>query len=148
MTVLRSFVLNTPEKAAEMVAFVKSHAGAAVQAGQPLQVTVARFKPKRSDGSNKFYWGAVLQQISDQCRVGGQWFAPEVWGEHLKQRFLPEKCASGRDKWADCPDGSRVLSMGTSDLNSEEMGLYLAACQAYAIHDLGVAFDSPNGVAA
>ena len=142
MTVLRSFVLNTPEKAAEMVAFVKAHAGSAVQAGQPLQVTVARFKPKRSDGSNKFYWGAVLQQISDQCRVGGQWFAPEVWGEHLKQRFLPEKCASGKDKWAHYPDGTRVLSMGSSDLNSEEMGLYLAACQAYAIHDLGVSFDS------
>ena len=145
MTVLRSFVLNTPEKAAEMVAFVKSHAGAAVQAGQPLQVTVARFKPKRSDGSNKFYWGAVLQQISDQCRVGGQWFAPEVWGEHLKQRFLPEKCASGKEKWAHYPDGSRVLSMGSSDLNAEEMGLYLAACQAYAVHDLGVSFDNRNG---
>jgi hypothetical protein len=141
VTVLRSFVLNSPDKAAELVAFIKQHAGSAVQAGQPLQVTVARFKPKRSDGSNKFYWAAVLQQISDQVRVDGQWFAPEVWGEHLKQRFLPEQCASGKEKWAHYPDGSRVLTMGTSDLNSEEMGLYLAASQAYAISDLSVVFD-------
>ena len=141
MTVLRSFILNTPEKAAEMLAFVKAHAETAVRSGQPLQVTVARYKPRRSNGSNKFYWGAVLQQISDQVRVGGQWFAPDVWGEHLKQRFLPEQCASGVDKWAVYPDGTRVLAMGTSDLNSEEMSLYLNECQAYATTELGVAFD-------
>lgn len=144
MTVLRTFVLRSPEIASAMVAFVKEHAADALKRGQPLQVTVARYRPPRTPGSNRYMWGAVLEPIAQQVCVHGAWFTAEVWSEHFKQRFLPEVSASGVEKWTVFPDGTRVLNMGTSDLNSEEMGVYLQQVQAYATTELGVEFDARN----
>lgn len=144
MTVLRSFILRTPDIAAAMVAFVKEHAGEAVKRGQPLHVTVARYRPARTPGSNRYMWAAVLEPIAEQVCVNGRWFDAETWAEFMKRRFLPEVCASGKEKWTVFPDGSRVLSMGTSDLNTEEMATYLHQCQAYATTELGVVFDARN----
>ena len=140
MTLLRSFTLRTPELAADMVRYVKAHAGEAARIGQPLQVTVARYKPPRTPGSNRFMWAAVLQPIADQVCVADRYFSAETWNEHLKAQFLPELCAAGVEKWVVFPNGDRMLAMSTTHLNTEEMGLYLEAVQAHAATELGVVF--------
>ena len=142
MSVLRTFILRRPEIAASLVDFLKKHAGPAATDGKPLQVVIARHSPKRKDAHNAFMWAAVLQPIAEQACVAGRYFSAEVWHEQMKRDFLPELCAKGVEKWRWLPDGSRELAMSTTDLNSEEMSLYLEKVQAHAATELGVEFDA------
>jgi hypothetical protein len=140
----RTWVLREPRHAADLVAWLKEHAGQAAADEQPLQVTVSRFRPKRSDQANRFLWGAVLEQIAAQACVSGRHFRAEVWHEHYKRELLPERTASGKDKWDWLPSGERVLAIGTKDLNSSEFSTYLEQVQADAATVHGVSFDSQH----
>lgn len=137
---LRTFVLRDGTIAAGLVAFLKEHAGPMVAAGTPLQVTVAKHRRTRSNEANAFMWAAVLTPISLQVQVAGRWFSADTWNEQLKRDHLPEICAAGVEKWDVLPDGSRELRMSTSDLNTEEMALYLNEVQARAASEWGVTF--------
>lgn len=141
MTVLKTYILRTPEVAVEMLAFIKAHARAALDARKPLQVVVSHFRPLRTNGSNRYLWAAVLQPIAEQAMVNGAYMPADAWHEYLKRRFLPEMCAAGKPKWQQWPDGEKTLAMGTSDLNATEMALYLEQVQAFAVNELAVVFD-------
>lgn len=141
MTAPRVFVLREPRHAAEMVAFVKQHAGQAANDGRPLRVTVAPLVEKRSDRANAFMWAAVLEPIARYACVAGRYFSPEVWHEHYKREFLPEKTSSGKEKWRWLPNGERDLVIGTSDLDRHEFAVYLEQVQADAATNHGVVFD-------
>jgi hypothetical protein len=141
MAVLRTFILRDPSIAAGLVAFLKEHAGPMVAAGTPLQVTVAKHRRTRSNEANAFMWAAVLTPIAQQVQVAGRWFSAETWNEQLKRDHLPEICAAGVEKWDVLPDGTRELRMSTTDLNTEEMALYLTQVQARAASEWGVVFN-------
>jgi hypothetical protein len=141
MSAPRTFILREPRHAAELVTFLKAHAGPAANDDQPLQVTVARHKPKRSNEANAFMWAAVLTPISQQACVAGRYFGAETWHESMKREHLPELTASGKEKWDWLPSGERVLAIGTTDLNSAEFAEYLEKVQADAATNHGVVFD-------
>lgn len=141
MPVLRTFILRDGAIAAGLVAFLKEHAGPMVAAGTPLQVTVAKHRRTRSNEANAFMWAAVLTPIAQQVQVAGRWFSADTWNEQMKRDHLPEMCAAGVEKWEVLPDGSRELRMSTSDLNTEEMALYLNEVQARAASEWGVVFN-------
>lgn len=141
MPVLRTFILRDGAIAAGLVSFLKEHAGPMVAAGTPLQVTVAKHRRTRSNEANAFMWAAVLTPIAQQVQVAGRWFSADTWNEQMKRDHLPELCAAGVEKWEVLPDGSRELRMSTSDLNTEEMALYLNEVQARAASEWGVVFN-------
>jgi hypothetical protein len=140
----RTWILREPRHAAALVAWLKANASQAVADDQPLQVTVSRYKPKRSLPQNRFLWSAVLEQIAAQAVVDGRRFHEKVWHEHYKREYLPERTASGKDKWDWLPSGERVLAIGTKDLNVAEFSTYLEQVQADATTVHGVSFDSQH----
>lgn len=144
MSVLRTFVLRDADVAARMLAYVKEHAAEAARRGQPLQVTVARYAPPRSNGSNKHLWGDVLGPISEQVSVGGTYYKADIWHEHFKELFLPDVCAAGIEKWVHFADGSRRVAMSTTDLNREEFEVYIEQIRAHAASEYGVVFPPPK----
>lgn len=103
---------------------------------------VAEFKVMEADRSvqqNKFYWGVVLKEISEQAGIGGQKYAADAWHELFKRQFLARKvkkvAVAGRRR--------KVVSVSlgsTTDLSVRAMSRYLEEVQAFAASDLGVQF--------
>ncbi len=139
---IRSFVLRTPQDAAEMIAVLKATAGPAAEAGKPLLVTIAQRVETRSQRANRYMWKAVIDPVVQQLTIKGQRYSAETLHEYFKRAHLPEVTASGKSKWAILPSGERILAIGTSDLDSKEFGEYMEKCQAEAAGEWGVVFDA------
>ena len=137
---IRSFVLRTPQDAAELTAVLKATAGPAAEAGKPLLVTIAQRAESRSSKANRFMWAAVLQPAAEQLTLNGHKFSAETLHEYMKRQHLPEVTANGKHKWAILPSGERVLAIGTTDLDAAEFAEYLEKIQAEAAGDWGVVF--------
>lgn len=137
-----TFILFNAEAARKMFAFIKAHAAEQVELGRPLKVVVSwsRNKMKRSDEQNAYMWSAVIDHIVEQVCVQGRRYNAKSWNEALKEMHLPDVSNSGVEKWAYGPTGSRRLNMSTTDLDVEEMSMYLDQIQAYAANEHGVVF--------
>jgi hypothetical protein len=136
-SVLR-WILRTPADGSRVFQYIKENAGRMAKAGTPLQVTVAKYKATRSNEQNKRWWGAIVTPVAEQVVVGGVHVEPEVWAHYLKEKCLPDVCAKGIDKHRIMPDGSRVLSMGSSDLNTHEFSEFMDRCEAFVVTEFGV----------
>jgi hypothetical protein len=141
-----SFVLRTPQDAAELIATLKATAGPAAQAGRPLLVTVAQRGESRSAKANKYMWSALLKPAAAQLSINGQRFSAEALHEYFKRQHLPEVTKHGKQKWDVMPSGERRLAIGTGDLDGEEFGIYLEKCQAEAATEWGITFDAPQQI--
>lgn len=141
---VRSFVLRTPEDAAELTAVLKATARPAAEAGKPLLVTIAQRVETRSQRSNRYMWAAVLQPAAEQLTLNGHKFSAETLHEYFKRQHLPEVTANGRHKWTILPSGERILAIGTSDLDATEFQEYLHACQAEAAQEWGISFSDQH----
>lgn len=135
---VRKFVLKTNEDAARLYTFLKANREPMMEQGRFLQVVISEYKATRSNEQNAYMWVGLLGPTSEQAWIKGQRFSDEGWNKILKRMFLPEVNAKGMDKWFYHPDGERDLVMSTSDLNVDEMRLYLDTCAEYVTHDLGV----------
>lgn len=140
MAILAAITLRSPADWRKLVDLVRPLAGPLAQRGTPLRVLVAEKRASRRIELNAFMWAGVLEQIARQVCVRGQWFAAETFHEYLKRKHLPDRCASGVEKWAYHADGTRSLRMSTSDLDDEEFSDYLLAIQAHAATEWGVTF--------
>lgn len=149
-TFVRRFLLRTGDDMRALWLCLKANAKAYADAGSALVVTIAVYKPNRSNEQNAYMWAGLLTPISEQVYLGGQRYDPEVWHEHFKRKYLPEVNAKGAQKWRYLPTGERMLAMGTSDLNRSEMQVYLEQIEAEAVTELGVLLpanprDLPSG---
>lgn len=135
---VRRWVFYTRADWDRFIAFMGQNLKPMADQSRFLQCVVSEYKESRSSAANAYMWAGILMPVSEQAFVGGQRFKPEVWSEHLKELFLPEINARGMDKWMVLPNGNRRLVMGTSNLNTAEMALYLDQCAAYAATELGV----------
>ena len=137
MTQVQTFILSDDAAAHRLFAYLKAHRRTAMQAGAPLQVTVAPYHGTRTTEQNATMWG-ILNAMADQVRTPEEW-SPQTWNRHAKEKFLPEHCAKGVDKWRTVEStGEHDLVMSTSDLNELEMDLYLSLLRNYATAELGV----------
>lgn len=110
--------------------------------GQELVVTVARAEDDRSVLANKFYWGILLRDISEQAKVDGQQYVAEAWHELFKRRFLgfeiKKAAVAGRKRKL----VTRTLR-STARLKIRAWHRYIDQIAAMATNDLGVAFTEP-----
>ena len=141
MPILAAFTLRGPADWRGLVDLVRQLAGPMASRGTPLRVMVAEKRASRRLELNAFMWAGVLDQIAQQLCIGGQWFSAEAIHEHLKREHLPQRCASGVEKWAHHADGTRSLRMSTSDLDDDEFSDYLLAIQGHAASEWGVVFN-------
>lgn len=133
----RTFILKDESQWKLLVAFVKANAAAMAEQGKPLAARVYRYSPRASDKQRALIW-ICNDQIAEQAWVGGRKYDAETWHEHCKRELLPDETAKGVKKWRHLPDGSRVLAMGTEDLDRAEKSLYIDALIAWAATEVGV----------
>lgn len=118
-----------------LVAFVKANAPGCADKGQPLRVIVTAEERKRNEVQNRFYWGAVLRDISAQAWVDGKQFDKDTWHEYFARMY-------GVLDELTLPDGEIVtLRKSTTKMSVGEFSTYLNAIQAYAAGQLCVEFD-------
>ena len=120
-----------------------------IDAEKPLEVVIREEVKARKQDQNSLYWAGHLKDISEQAYVNGRTYSPEVWHEHLKGLFLPEKFDSlehremmvkdGYKKWDMSPSGRRILVGSTTDLTVKGFALYLQQVEAFGAN-LGVMF--------
>lgn len=59
--------------------------------GKRVQISVGEDSDPITIKQRRFYHGPVLGQISEQVRVAGERYVMDVWKEHLRVLFLPDK---------------------------------------------------------
>lgn len=98
----------------------------------PVVLTVTEDKGSRSSQANRYYWGVVVELIHAGMKDAGHEVTREGTHELLKFRFLKEDRPLGTD-------GEFVTFVkSTTELNREEFGAYIEACQRFAAEYLNV----------
>lgn len=134
---IRLFILRERQHFDQMVAVLAANWQAVAASGAPLGVTVAPYRRTRSSEQNALMW-VWLDSIREQAWIGGRQYDAEVWHEHAKRLFLPERNARGDEKWTHLPSGDRLCTMSTTRLNTAEMSAYMEQLSAWATGELGV----------
>jgi hypothetical protein len=131
----REFTLKSGNVWSAVVAFVRANAPSFADKGEPLRVIVTAEERQRNAQQNRFYWGAVLKQISEQGWVDGRQFDKDTWHEYFARKFgvLDELIL---------PDGEIITRRkSTTQMSVGEFSEYLNQIQAYAGEVLGVQFE-------
>jgi hypothetical protein len=60
----------------------------AIENGRMARITAREYEEDRSLKQNRYYWGVVLPEISEQARSEGQRYTVDAWHELFKRQFL------------------------------------------------------------
>jgi NinB protein len=112
-------------------------------AGHEVLVQFGIREDDRSLQQNRFYWGAVLKEISQQASICGVSYAPEAWHELFRRQFLGYEVEKIQVAGHKRKQVIRRLK-STTKLKIRAMSKYLDQVQAYAASELGVQFSAPN----
>lgn len=107
--------------------------------GLCLAVQVSELEDARTLQQNRFYWGVVLKEISEQAKINGTGATADGWHYYFKRRVLGYKFSKVRVPGQKRPSVTRELR-STRGLSVKKMGAYLDEVQAIAATELGVAF--------
>ena len=106
--------------------------------GCAVVLTIEEFKDKRSNQSNRYYWGIVIDLIYRALKESGWEITKEGTHELLRFRFLKEDKPIGED-------GEFVTTVrSTTELDRQEFGDYIEACVRFAAEYLNVVIPAPN----
>jgi hypothetical protein len=110
--------------------------------GKVMQVTACEAEDNRSVLANRYYWGFVLKDISEQGAIEGQRWAVEAWHELFKRQFLGYRVRKFKVAGSKRVRVVRELR-STTDLKTRAWHKYLDQLMAFAANELGVVFSSP-----
>lgn len=100
-------------------------------------VTVSRKRATRSTQANRYYWGVVVELLSEHTG-----YTPDEVHELLKSRFIPKKLAvvdgNGEVK------GEFVIGGTTTSMNKLEFGEFCESIRRWAAEELGVVIPDPD----
>lgn len=132
----REFTLKNGGVWNAVVAFIKANAPSCADKGEPLRLIVTAEERQRNAAQNRFYFGAVLKQVSEQAWVDGKQYDKDTWHEYFARKY-------GILDELTLPDGEIVTRRkSTTAMSVGEFSAYLDAIQAYAGETLGVQFDA------
>lgn len=100
---------------------------------------VVKYRERRTDRQNRFYWPAVVQPFGDFLREQGEQYTDEMAHDLLKFKFLRQTVA---DVATGEVIGERVRS--TTELSVDEFGQYLEQCIAYLADTFGIMVAVPG----
>jgi hypothetical protein len=104
-----------------------------------LRVTVEPEEDAKTVQQNRFYWGVILVQISEQARIEGQRYTVDAWHELFKRQLLPR--VSKRVYVAGKKRPVIITTIGTTKgLSVKKMSAFIEAVIAFGASDLGVRF--------
>lgn len=111
--------------------------------GKAARITAELYEEDRTLRQNRYYWGCILKEISEQASIEGQRWAAEAWHELMRRTYLGyeiEKVTiAGRRK-------KHVIRRlkSTTKLKVRAFARYLDEITAFAVTDLGVRFSVDN----
>ena len=103
------------------------------------RVTVVRYRPRRSDRANAYYWGVAIETFRTFLAEQGQWFSPDDVHAFFKDRFLREEVVNEQTGEV---VGHRTGS--TAKLTTVEFADYLDHVFAWLNDTFGVVVPAPN----
>lgn len=107
-------------------------------AGGFYRFTIVKFRPRRTDRQNRFYWPAFVQPFADYLRVGKPQFTDEMAHEVLKRMFLEESVC-------DTNTGQVFTYVrSTTDLSTVEFNGYLDKIADLFVNELNLPAPSPE----
>lgn len=139
-----SVVVETPEEAAHWSTVCKERANALIDLGKRALLRVEEAEDVRTLQQNRFYFGAVLRDISEQARtvdddgVEHRW-TKDAWHNLFKRQFLPMVLKRTKVAGRKHPVVTRTIG-STKGLSVRKMSVYLEKIMAYAVTDLNVRF--------
>jgi len=133
----RVFVFRSPAQIEACGKLIRSGAVELEKLNRLLAARVYEYKANATDEQRALIW-VINDQIAEQVKPRGQSFSAEAWHEQLKRELLPETTARGGVKWKFLPDGSRILAMGTEELDRSEKTAYIDALLAHAANEYGL----------
>lgn len=107
----------------------------------PVLIKVKEYELDRSLSANRYYWGVVLKEISEQASIDGQRWSVDAWHELFKRQFLGYEIIKYKVAGSKRTYTKRQLR-STSELKVKEFSEYLEKVQAFAVTDLKVMFTS------
>jgi hypothetical protein len=104
--------------------------------GKDISVTVKKYRKDRSDRQNNWYWGVVIQMITDETG-----YEKDEVHEYLKSLFLTEKRVIVNNE-------GEVLELemikSSARLTTTEFIEYGQKCQRWAAENLNLNIPDPN----
>jgi hypothetical protein len=110
-------------------------------ARRPARITACEYEDDRSLAANRYYWGVVLKEISEQAIICGQRWTADAFHELFKRQFLgyeiKKYTVAGRRK-------KQVIRRlkSTTGLKIKAFATYIEKIQAFAATELAVTFSS------
>lgn len=110
---------------------------ALLREGWELEVTVKRQRSTRSQQANRFYWGVVIQALSEHTG-----YTPDEMHEFCKMKFIPKRLAvcDGNGVIQD----EFVLAGSTRKMNTVDFYEYVDAIRMWAAETLDVVIPDPD----
>lgn len=142
-------VCSTKEQAHAAAVQGYAHAQALLANGERVRITVAPDHDDITVKQRRFLHGPVLRQISEQVRVDGVRYTAEVWKEHLRRLFLPDRWEMRKVPRWDAEKGMLVpakratphrVRVSTEDLSIKQYSEYIDRVLAHAATEWGVQF--------
>lgn len=101
--------------------------------GRGLEVTVRveEFRSRRSSQANRYYFGAVLREISEHTG-----YEVDELHEYFKKKFNPVTFSMGSDE--------EVIGGSTRKLNTNQFYEYVERIRRFAETELGVSTPDPD----
>lgn len=103
------------------------------------RVEIVKYRKRRSDAQNRYYWPAIIAPFGDYLRGQGSGITDEGCHEMLKWKFL-------RQTIVDPGTGEVVgeVTQSTTALSVEEFGDYLEKVSVYLDETFGVRVQCPE----
>lgn len=132
-------IVSTREGAHNVAKLAYERARMLIADGKRVRMLAEEAEDDRSIQQNRFMWGVVLKEISEQASINGQRWSADAWHELAKRQFLgyefKKTVIAGRKR----KTVSKQLR-STTRLSVKRMSEYLEKLMAFAITDLGVTF--------
>ena len=104
----------------------------------PHRITVVKYRPRRTDRQNRYYWPCFVQMFRDFLADQGQPITREEAHEFFKRRFLTREIVN--------PQTGEVMetTASTADLTTAEFNQYLDTIAAWLHDSFGMIVPEPN----
>lgn len=111
---------------------------AQMKEGWEVEVAVKRRRATRSQQQNAYYWGVVVELISEHTG-----YSPDEVHDLLKALFIPKRLAV-QDGNGEI-HGEIVIGGSTRQMNKVEFGEYMETIRRWAAETLDVVIPDPEG---
>ncbi len=101
------------------------------------RITIAKYRRKRSDRQNRYYWPAFVAPFGQFLRDQGEPITNDMAHEMLKLKFL--KVVVPDDK-----AGKLECTRSTTDLDRQEFNQYLDRCAHFLNTMFGIVIPEPD----